>query len=128
MTHSDFNSACNSRILNPAFPLFEGRHDIKLASLGEPIFKEFDFSTSKAIYNNSMREKLEEAMYNQGHVHVVVTGLTPALLQFIQDLHWGTFILWHYDREKDSYWGQIISKEYETLEEFIEWYNEEIPQ
>ena len=123
MNIQDFSSNIQDINSITFYPLFNGRHEISLPNVGLPVFKDFSFKEMKGIYNSEIGDTywlLDEGMHNSGNpIHIVVTGLTPALTQFIQDYLFMDIVLWHYDREKNTYWCQVVSKENSSIEELF---------
>jgi hypothetical protein len=90
--------------------LFEGRHE--LPENEGALFLEFDFETFRGIKTNNYFEALKEIARGQ-QVTVLVTGLTPALTEFISDaihvnVNQGSLILLHYNSEKKKYQPQRV--------------------
>jgi hypothetical protein len=89
--------------------LFEGRHELP-SNLG-PICSSFDFEAKEPVRT----ELWDEATTHDGTVKLYVTGLTPALTQFLSDRvadsSWmanARTFLYHYDSATGEYWEQQI--------------------
>jgi|AACY02.16.fsa_nt_gi hypothetical protein len=99
----------------PVYSLFSGRH--KLPENNGALFSDFDFNTFKGVETENYNKAIE-TLNNGGTVAVIVTGLTPALTQFIahafrvrnESPHRSnaTLSLQHYDRESGDYKPQNI--------------------
>jgi hypothetical protein len=91
------------------YSLFSGRHDLP-ENLG-PIVSEFDFGTFKCVPTPLWDDALE-TLQRGDYVTLYVTGLTPALTEFmfaaaaVNGLR--GLLLFHYDRENQSYRGQYM--------------------
>lgn len=97
--------------------MFEGRH--ALPDNEGALFSSFDFILGKAE-RTSLYNDVLDCIYKGERVGVYVTGLTPALTQFISDayyahmMHWndvgmnGIITLYHYDSVSGTYWEQNV--------------------
>ncbi len=106
--------------------LFEGRHEIPQNE--GAIVESFDFEKFKAKKTEKWQEALE-VLETNGTVYLYVTGLTPALTQFIAEAYKlravqdgmdiglggespavikGDLILLHYDKGEDKYKAQEV--------------------
>ena len=99
--------------------LFEGRHE--LPKNEGAICTSFDFATKKVVKSSLWLEAV-----NEFHCKIIVTGLTPALTEFISDwcnqwtynrgdvyaqqdaLGFAKLILLHFDSQSGEYWEQQI--------------------
>jgi len=86
------------------YSLFAGRHELP-TNLG-PICESFDFANRRA--NKS--DLYDEAVAYNGTVKLYVTGLTPALTEFLAQRVKGSFptVLLHFDNSTNSYWEQSL--------------------
>lgn len=86
------------------FSLFSGRHELP-ENLG-PICESFDFVNKQA--NKS--DLYNEAVTYNGTVKLYVTGLTPALTEFLAQRMKGnnSTILLHFDNSTNTYWEQSL--------------------
>ena len=109
------------------FTLFEGRHTMPPNE--GALCSDFDFSTKTAVRAEGWEKALnffsinfKDALASKEDVNedlaIVVTGLTPALTEFIsvcvkRQYHRGLTLL-HYNRDTDSYWQQkVLSSTFE---------------
>ena len=102
------------------FCLFEGRHE--LPTNEGAICTSFDFATKKVVKSDLWQEAIKEI-----DCKIIVTGLTPALTEFIsewsnnwtynrgdmfaqQDFYGGfaNLVLLHFDSQSGEYWEQKI--------------------
>ena len=100
------------------FCLFEGRHE--LPTNEGAICSSFDFTTKQVVKSSLWKEAV-----NEPSCKLLVTGLTPALTEFIsewcdkhtynrgdvyaqQDSCWATLILLHFDSQSGEYWEQRV--------------------
>ena len=93
--------------MDKIYCLFEARH--QLPSNEGALCQDFDWSSLSTLRTNFWYEAT--ALLAEGQtIRVIVTGLTPALTEFISDCRCkkGQLILLHYDREADCYREQII--------------------
>ena len=101
------------------YTLFEGRHE--LPSNEGAIFSSFDFDTKKGVETPLYWEAMSASI--KGGIKLIVTGLTPALTQFLRSVKLSAVnshdcneeddtsanvTLLHYDRETNSYWEQAF--------------------
>jgi hypothetical protein len=88
--------------------LFAGRHDIPGSPA--PLFTAWDFVTNSPVYAPGYADFVRLAG-SAPVIHIVVTGLTPALLHVLSDVqHAGQQLYcWHYDRDSGQYWPQLVS-------------------
>jgi hypothetical protein len=108
--------------ITKTYALFEGRHELPpnegALCLG------FDFATRRVVKSPLWDEAIE-TLCKGGQVSLIVTGLTPALTQFLSEavterieyyacfedaygIHRGTLLLLHYDSQTGQYWEQVI--------------------
>lgn len=87
--------------------LFEGRH--QLPTNDGPICEEFLFSKRKTVPTDNWTRALLQLRKGET-IKIYVTGLTASLTEFLAEArqHPGTIILFHYDRESNTYWEQIF--------------------
>jgi hypothetical protein len=102
------------------FCLFEGRHE--LPTNEGAICTSFDFITKKVV-----KSELWKIARNEPHCKIIVTGLTPALTEFISDWcsEWtfnrgdlymncdmltgfADLTLLHFDSQSGEYWEQRV--------------------
>lgn len=97
------------------YVLFAARHEVP-ANQG-PIWASFDFKTHEPVpYQEGEVCNLDEVcgtLFDGGQVHIIVTGLTPALTHFIalamrESRGAGKLVLLHHDRDTNSYWEQVM--------------------
>lgn len=102
------------------YALFSGRHDLP-QNLGA-IVSEFNFGTFKCVPTPLWDDALDTLLKGQP-VTIYVTGLTPALTEFLfvcmahAMMHgqFGRLILAHYDRESNTYREQNFGETYMSL-------------
>ena len=101
------------------FCLFEGRHD--LPENEGAIVASFDFDTHRCV-RTPLWDKALTCLRNGDIVKLIVTGLTPALIEFISNVfqfgevnfgrsgkqYINNLILLHYDSNTKEYWSQTI--------------------
>ena len=90
------------------FCLFEGRHNLPFNE--GPLYSSFDFTTYRAEPTPNLN-RVVNLLNDHQKVRVYVTGLTPALTQFLSEVRWhinatGDLTLMHYNKETDSYCQQ----------------------
>jgi glutamine amidotransferase-like uncharacterized protein len=84
--------------------LFEGRHE--LPSNSGPLFSAFDFESRKGVRTDNFSSAIQ-ALEDGEEVAVLVTGLTPALAEFIFECPQGAKLtLLHFDANTKQYWPQ----------------------
>ena len=85
------------------FTLFEGRHE--LPTNEGALFSSFDFETKRGI-----KTPLFDEFVNSHTPKLIVTGLTPALIEVLSVLKeqekWCTLL--HFDSATGSYWEQDV--------------------
>lgn len=86
--------------------LFAGRHE--LPAHDYVIYSSFDFERKRAIETPEFGEFVMKAtMADFADVRVIVTGLTPALIQFLKTYkNHSSITLLHYDIVSKEYWEQ----------------------
>jgi len=105
-------------VTTTTFCLFDGRHE--LPSNSGAIFSSFDFSSNRGVRTINF-EKLIGLLDNNSPVNLIVTGLTPALVEVLtevtQRVTLGTyeggmplaeFNLLHFNPNTKDYWKQRI--------------------
>jgi hypothetical protein len=93
--------------------LFAGRHELP-ANEGQ-ICESFDFTTKKVV-KTKLWLKAVQNFCDGEDVSILVTGLTPALTEFIshllnlppEDFKKGSLVLLHYDSSNSTYWEQRV--------------------
>ena len=86
------------------YTLFQGRHELP-ANLGA-IRTDFNFTTKKVVKSEHWVSALTE-LYNGEIVYLIVTGLTPALTEFLSVIDKNArLILLHYHNATKEYWQQ----------------------
>lgn len=103
MEYAQEANAANPQPEAVDFCLFEGRHN--LPPNEGPLYSSFDFDTYKAVPTPNLERVINLLISNQ-QVRIYVTGLTPALTQFLSDIKQyagGNLSLMHYDKEKDTF-------------------------
>lgn len=93
--------------------LFAGRHPIPTDP--DPLYRDWDFAIQTGVLAPGHHDFCERALGSEP-THVVVTGLTPALTEFV--FSWvqtnpdastrPPLYLWHYDRDSARYWHQVL--------------------
>ena len=103
-------------VTTTTFCLFDGRHELPANS--GAIFSSFDFSTNRGVRTIDF-EKLIGLLDNNNSVDLIVTGLTPALVEIlievtqrvtlgIMEEPLAEFNLLHYNPNTKDYWKQRI--------------------
>jgi hypothetical protein len=89
--------------------LFSGRH--KLPENQGPLFLEFDFKEFRGVKTSQYFDAIQKIGSGE-IVEVIVTGLTPALTEFIADMitfnKEGSLNLLHYTSQTESYNRQKV--------------------
>ena len=91
------------------FCLFKGRHPLP-KNKGE-LFQSFDFNTFKGVPTSYYAMALNSLSQHKT-VNILVTGMTPALTQFLSDavrIQKGDVILWHFNSNTKQYETQLFS-------------------
>ena len=108
MEYAEEANAANPEPETIDFCLFEGRHN--LPPNEGPLYNSFDFNTYRAVPTHNF-QRVISLLTNHQQVRVYVTGLTPALTQFLSEVReyihaTGDLSLMHYDKELNSYCQQ----------------------
>jgi hypothetical protein len=89
--------------------LFEGRHEVPTNE--GAIYEAFDFTAKAGIATQHWTDAIQH-LANGGIVHLYVTGLTPALTEFLSYVKENfiavDLVLLHHDRESNGYWSQAF--------------------
>lgn len=114
ITNGAFCPKCNCKVkINVSYhtaplvlALFAGRHE--LPAHDYVIYSSFDFERKRAIETPEFGEFVMKAtMADFADVRVIVTGLTPALIQFLKTYkNHSSITLLHYDIVSKEYWEQ----------------------
>ncbi len=84
------------------YVLFSARHEVPI-NLGH-LCDNFDFSKFEVIKSEFWQKAI-----NDSEIELIVTGLTPALTQFISEkIGNGSLILLHFNKESNNYISQKI--------------------
>lgn len=88
------------------YSLFDGRHPLP-DNLGA-IAQQFDFVNKQVSKSDLWDQAVQDSRLG---VFLYVTGLTPALIQFLNDVKsvQGNVVLLHYDNASGSYWQQLVA-------------------
>lgn len=91
------------------YSLFEGRHN--LPENRGYLFSDFNFNSFNGVKTDFYHEALDRIIKGE-EIKIIVTGLTPALCEFINDVikYHKSVILLHYNRDTDEYVSQKIGE------------------
>lgn len=94
--------------------LFEARHE--LPDNNGALCYRFNFDTKQTEKTKYWYQSIQELIKPNNIVYIYVTGLTPALTEYLSCVFsylcdfgsYGELILLHYDKETKTYWKQKI--------------------